>query len=71
MYRFLLWLVPTVEKFPRRRPHSSLGGQTPDQAYFNQTTPMPVKEEITIGGNLEPVSASSEITRSVRGAALH
>lgn len=24
------------------RPHSSLGGQTPDQAYFNQPTPIPV-----------------------------
>ena len=24
-----------------RRPHSSLGGQTPDQAYFNQPTPIP------------------------------
>lgn len=23
------------------RPHSSLGGQTPDQAYFNQPTPIP------------------------------
>jgi putative transposase len=23
------------------RPHSSLGGQTPDQAYFNQPTPLP------------------------------
>ena len=24
-----------------RRPHSSLGGQTPEQAYFNQPTPIP------------------------------
>jgi putative transposase len=24
-----------------RRPHSSLGGQTPDQAYLNQPTPIP------------------------------
>jgi putative transposase len=24
------------------RPHSSLGGQTPDQAYLNQPTPIPV-----------------------------
>ncbi len=23
------------------RPHSSLGGQTPDQAYYNQPTPIP------------------------------
>ena len=23
------------------RPHSSLGGQTPDRAYFNQPTPIP------------------------------
>ena len=27
--------------YNRRRPHSSLGGQTPDQAYFNQPTPIP------------------------------
>ena len=26
--------------YNRRRPHSSLGGQTPDQAYFNQPTPI-------------------------------
>ena len=25
--------------YNRRRPHSSLGGQTPDQAYINQPTP--------------------------------
>ncbi len=25
----------------RSRPHSSLGGQTPDQVYFNQPTPIP------------------------------
>lgn len=24
-----------------RRPHSSHGGRTPDQAYFNQQTPIP------------------------------
>jgi len=24
-----------------RRPHSSLGGQTPDQAYLNALTPIP------------------------------
>ena len=24
------------------RPHSSLGGQTPDRAYLNQPTPIPV-----------------------------
>jgi putative transposase len=24
-----------------RRPHSSLGGQTPDRSYFNQPTPIP------------------------------
>ena len=28
-----------VAFYNRRRPHSSLGGQTPDQAYFNQPTP--------------------------------
>lgn len=27
--------------YNRTRPHSSLGGQTPDQAYLNQTTPIP------------------------------
>ena len=27
--------------YNRRRPHSSLGGQTPDQAYGNQPTPIP------------------------------
>ncbi len=27
--------------YNRRRPHSSLGGQTPDQAYVNQPTPSP------------------------------
>ena len=27
--------------YNRRRPHSLLGGQTPDQAYFNQPTPIP------------------------------
>ena len=25
-----------------RRPHSSLGGQTPDRAYLNQPSPIPV-----------------------------
>ena len=30
-----------VAFYHRRRPHSSLGGQTPDQAYFNQPTPIP------------------------------
>ena len=30
-----------VAFYNRRRPHSSLGGQTPDQAYFNQPTPIP------------------------------
>ena len=28
-----------VAFYNRRRPHSSLGGQTPDQAYVNQPTP--------------------------------
>ena len=28
-----------VAFYNRRRPHSSLGGQMPDQAYFNQPTP--------------------------------
>ena len=28
-----------VAFYNRRRPHSSLGGQTPDQAYFTQPTP--------------------------------
>ena len=28
-----------VAFYNRRRPHSSLGGQTPDQAYFNQPKP--------------------------------
>ena len=27
--------------YNERRPHSSLGGQTPDQAYLNQPTPIP------------------------------
>lgn len=27
--------------YNRGRPHSALGGQTPDQAYFNQPTPIP------------------------------
>ena len=27
--------------YNRSRPHSSLGGQTPDQVYFNQPTPIP------------------------------
>ena len=30
-----------VAFYNRRRPHSSLGGQTPDQAYVNQPTPIP------------------------------
>ena len=30
-----------VAFYNRRRPHSSLGGQPPDQAYFNQLTPIP------------------------------
>ena len=30
-----------VAFYNRRRPHSLLGGQTPDQAYFNQPTPIP------------------------------
>jgi putative transposase len=31
----------SVAFYNRRRPHSSLGGQTPDQAYVNQPTPIP------------------------------
>jgi putative transposase len=27
--------------YNRTRPHSSLGGRTPDQAYLNQPTPIP------------------------------
>ena len=30
-----------VAFYNRRRPHSSLGGQTPDQAYVTQPTPIP------------------------------
>ena len=30
-----------VAFYNRRRPHSSLGGQTPDQAYINEPTPIP------------------------------
>jgi putative transposase len=28
--------------YNKRRPHSSLGGQTPDQAYLNTSSPIPV-----------------------------
>jgi len=31
-----------LEFYNQRRPHSSLGGQTPDQAYLNQPKPIPV-----------------------------
>jgi putative transposase len=31
-----------LDFYNRTRPHSSLGGQTPDQAYFDQPTPIPV-----------------------------
>ena len=34
-------LVRYLAFYNRRRPHSSLGGQTPDRAYFNQPTPIP------------------------------
>ena len=27
--------------YNRQRPHSALGGQTPDQVYFNQPKPIP------------------------------
>ncbi|MCY4614557.1 MAG: integrase core domain-containing protein, partial [Nitrospira sp.] len=27
--------------YNRQRPHSALGGQTPDQGYFNQPKPIP------------------------------
>jgi len=31
-----------IKFYNQRRPHSSLAGKTPDQAYFNQPTPIPV-----------------------------
>ena len=31
-----------IKFYNERRPHSSLAGNTPDQAYFNQPTPIPV-----------------------------
>ncbi|MCF6303229.1 MAG: integrase core domain-containing protein, partial [Devosiaceae bacterium] len=31
-----------IEFYNQRRPHSSLAGKTPDQAYFNQPKPIPV-----------------------------
>ena len=31
-----------IKFYNERRPHSSLAGKTPDQAYFNQPKPIPV-----------------------------
>ena len=32
-----------LDLYNRRRPHSSLDGRTPDQAYFATTNPLPIR----------------------------
>jgi hypothetical protein len=49
------------------RPHSSLGGRTPDQAWLNQPTPIPARRH-NHGG--DPLSSSPDIVQTNRATSL-